>query len=77
MCIGLWKIWQARNKVVFQQQVSDPQALAQDKWDSIMEFNMITKIGMHKMNALQNVFSVCGFWIIQSDEACFSEGIVS
>lgn len=51
--------------------------MAQEIWESIVEFNRMNEIGLHKEPANTNDLPATNFWIIQSDVSCFTYGIMS
>ncbi|XP_058756380.1 uncharacterized protein LOC131629608 [Vicia villosa] len=77
VCTGLWKIWQARNNLVFKSEMPNPQVMAHSIVDSVKEWSDIRKTRQCRASDLANVMVPNCSWFIQSDAGCFESGIVS
>ncbi|KAI5417946.1 hypothetical protein KIW84_042542 [Lathyrus oleraceus] len=73
----MWKIWQARNNVVFNSASPDTRAVAQEIWESTEEADVMYGRCSSKDLLIGNGKHVTNSWIVQSDAGCFSDGIFS
>ncbi|XP_058746601.1 uncharacterized protein LOC131619536 [Vicia villosa] len=77
VCMGLWKVWKARNSVVFDKGAPCPMLVAKDVWLSSIELDSNLLVSTDRVMP-SKVEATCGnSWIIQTDAGCFDGGIVS
>ncbi|XP_058749860.1 uncharacterized protein LOC131622856 [Vicia villosa] len=76
ICFGLWKVWQARNALVFRNSVPNPSLIAQEVNSEVLEFNACVRLDATVLRPLQVESSFGNSWIIQTDAGCFEEGFV-
>lgn len=76
-CSTLWKLWQERNQVVFQQKPLNPMKVAKCAADFVTEFNQANpkrqstrRLQQHQDRSIVDT-DVC---IAQVDAGCFSDG---
>ncbi|XP_058723214.1 uncharacterized protein LOC131595014 [Vicia villosa] len=77
VCIGLWKIWQARNELVHNHKEVKPHLIAQDIWYACSEVSGQRKKGTMQMGDSQQMSFCSSHWTVQSDAGCFADGTVS
>ncbi|XP_058749287.1 uncharacterized protein LOC131622279 [Vicia villosa] len=80
LCSLLWKIWEARNLLLFQKTAKPPEFVAMEAWDTVLEYNDANPIPK-KMNPVPSVWNSKNhdkeLAIIQVDAGCYEEGVVA
>ncbi|XP_058726925.1 uncharacterized protein LOC131598327 [Vicia villosa] len=77
LCIGLWKVWKARNDAVFNKVRPCPMLVAKDVWLSVTEFDCSRSVTMDRLMPALVENSYGNAWIIQTDAGCFEGGTVA
>ncbi|XP_058734240.1 uncharacterized protein LOC131605971 [Vicia villosa] len=77
VCMGLWKVWKARNSVVFDKGVPCYMLFAKDVWLSSIEEDSSMLVSTDRVVPSKVEVSCGNSWIIQTDVGCFDGGIVS
>ncbi|XP_058776145.1 uncharacterized protein LOC131650453 [Vicia villosa] len=76
VCFGLWKVWQARNSVVFRNANPCPLLLANEVCCSVSEFNASSNAATLSSLHAQLEGNGGNCWSIQTDAGCFEGGVV-
>ncbi|XP_058749041.1 uncharacterized protein LOC131622003 [Vicia villosa] len=77
---ALWKIWQARNLLIFQNKRIEPMVLAGDIYDRVAEFNSVfpqAQTSAKREDLLQAATVHAETVIIATDAGCFEEGFAA
>ncbi|XP_058783087.1 uncharacterized protein LOC131657739 [Vicia villosa] len=77
VCTGLWKIWNARNAVVFKSDTPKPHQIAQTIGDAIMEINKAKDCDTNQTHDIPMSITATGHWTVNVDAGCFEDGVVS
>lgn len=75
--MGLWKVWKARNSLVFNKAIPCPLLVAKDVWFSSIESASSLLVSMDHVVPSKVEALYGNSWIIQIDARCFDGGIVA
>lgn len=79
-CTTLWKVRKARKMCIFQQKVVDPQLVAEEVLDSVLEFNRknpgLKSIVIHGQNSIK-VHVAKEVCVLQADDGCLDDAFTT